>query len=123
MKRKKATKLKIWTPHRYLVAAIRKTWRWSPARAIVLKRVQVEDGWKCEQCSKVVTKDDYITKRGRKRKRINGAVDHIEPVGKQPKDFSEYPAYLKRMFCEVSNLQFLCTECHAPKSKAERGKK
>lgn len=111
---------KPWSPHKYLVAAARKTWQWSPSRTEVLKRVKIGiDEWRCEECLKAVTQVDYITKKGRKRKRIDGAVDHIKPVGKQPQSFEEWPAYLAKMYCPIENLMFLCTTCHAIKSKAE----
>ncbi len=117
-------KKKEWSPHRYLVAAARKTWRWSPARTAVLKRAQVDKThWKCEKCLKVVTKVDYITRSKSKNKRVDGAIDHITPVGKQPKTWEEYPDYYKRMFCDVDNYQFLCTDCHALKTQNERKKK
>ncbi len=113
-------KKKEWTPHKYLVAAARKTWRWSPARKSCLDVAEIAPNqWQCSQCRKCVTKIDYVTKRGRKRRKIDGAVDHKEPVGKQPKEWDEYPAYYRRMFCDNSNLQFLCTSCHKPKSLKE----
>lgn len=120
MPRKKAE----WSPHRYLVAAARKTWRWSPARTAVLKRVQADKThWKCEKCLKLVTKVDYVTRSKSKKKRIDGAIDHIIPVGKQPRTWEEYPDYYKRMFCDTSNYQFLCTPCHKVKTDAEKAKR
>lgn len=117
----KIKKIREWSPHKYLVSAARKTWRWSPERTSVLKRVHLDKlHWQCEKCGTLVTKIDYVTKKGRKRRKIDGAVDHIAPVGKQPRDWDEYPDYYRRMFCGKFNLQFLCTECHAPKSQAER---
>lgn len=119
-KAKKIREKKEWSPHKYLVAAARKTWRWSPARTAVLKRVKIDSNhWQCEKCNAIVTQLDVVTKRGRKRKKIDGAVDHILPVGKQPRDWAEYPDYYKRMYCDITNLQFLCTACHKPKSKTE----
>lgn len=120
MPRKKAP----WTPHRYLVAAARKTWRWSPPRKQVLDEAETSPRqWMCQKCLKCVTKIEYVTKKGRKRNKIDGAVDHIIPIGKQPRTWDEYPAYYKRMYCEKENLQFLCTACHAPKSKLESAKR
>lgn len=112
---------KDWSPHKYLVASARKVWGWSPLRNSVLKRSQIDkDSWKCEVCLKIVTKIVYFTKKGRKKRRINGAIDHIVPIGKQPKSFEEYPDYYKRLFCEVSNYQFLCKSCHDKKSEKEK---
>lgn len=113
---------KDWTPHKYLVAAARKTWRWSPARTQVLNRAKVDKGlWRCEQCQTVVGSIQYITKRGRKAKKIDGAIDHIQPIGTQPRDWSEYPTFYALVFCGIENLQFLCSSCHDTKSKKEAG--
>lgn len=115
---------KEWSPHRYLVAAARKIWRWSPERREVLKKAKAgKDQWTCEKCKTVFGIVEMVTKKGRKRKRMGGAVDHIVPIGKQPAKWSDYPAYYKRMFCPRTNLQVLCKACHDPKSKAERSKK
>lgn len=115
---------KEWNPHRHLVAAIRKVWRWSPERRDVLKRAKIDkDSWKCEKCNTVFGIADYVTKKGRKRRRMAGAVDHVIPIGKQPTKWSEYPKYLVRTFCALTNLQVLCKACHDFKSKGERQKR
>lgn len=51
---------------------------------------------------------------------MSGAVDHITPIGKQPRTFEEYPEYLKRHFCGEANLQVLCKECHLIKTQREK---
>lgn len=48
-------------------------------------------------------------------------VDHIKPAG-QLNDFKDLPGFTKRLFCEINNLQVLCTECHNIKTKND-GKK
>lgn len=113
-------KLKVWSPHKYLVCALRKVWYWSPERKAVLKAAQLaKDTWKCAVCSRSFLKLEYITKKGRKRRRMDGSVDHIIPLGTQPRSWTEYSSYLERLFCSVSNLQAICSTCHKPKSKAE----
>lgn len=113
-------KPKEFNPHKYLVAAARKTWRWAPQHKLVLKRAEVSKGsWKCEKCSKIVTRINYVTRRGRKARKIDGAVDHIVPVGKHPTEWGHYLEWFPRLFCSIENLMFLCTECHSIKSKAE----
>lgn len=62
---------------------------------------------------------NYVTKRGRKARKIDGAIDHIQPVGVGPKTFDEYPAWYKRLYCDISNLMFLCSACHSVKSAKE----
>lgn len=112
---------KEWTPHKYLVADARKRWRYSPARSAALKKAKLDIGtWRCTECSAIVGNIKYITKRGRKASKVDGAVDHIIPVGKQPRTWDDYPAYYRRMFCDSSNLAFLCTTCHDVKTAKER---
>lgn len=51
-----------------------------------------------------------------KRARLKLYADHIKPVGR----FSEEEnLYIKRMFCERTNLQPLCEKCHAKKTKKD----
>lgn len=123
MKKTKKVTLKVkkeWSPHKYLVAAARKVWRWSPARTAVINRAQTGYAtWKCESCQKEVGKVDVLSRRGARKQKIDGAADHIAPVGKQPKTWDGYPDFYRRLFCEEANYQFLCTQCHAVKTKAE----
>lgn len=49
-------------------------------------------------------------------------VDHIKPVipiGTKQKDLS-LDEYANRLYCNVSNLQVVCKDCHKTKSKNER---
>jgi 5-methylcytosine-specific restriction endonuclease McrA len=117
----KSKKEKIWTPHKYLVADARKRWRYSPARNEALKRAKADVGeWRCTECLTVVGTIKYLTKRGRKASKVDGAVDHIVPVGTQPRDWDDYPSYYRRMFCPTENLAFLCSKCHDAKTAVER---
>lgn len=115
---------KPWSPHKYLVAAARKTWRWSPERREALKNAQTgPNSWRCYICAKEVGKVSYLNKRGKKLKKIDGAIDHFIPVGKQPREWAEYPDYYAKMFCPVANLHFFCNPCHAAKTSLERAAK
>lgn len=54
-------------------------------------------------------------------KHIN--VDHICPAGSL-NSAQDLPGFVERLFCEVDNLQVLCTSCHDVKTKHEKnGKK
>ena len=46
-------------------------------------------------------------------------VDHITPVV-SPKGFITWDNFINNLFCDVSNLQILCKQCHAVKTKEER---
>lgn len=41
-------------------------------------------------------------------------VDHIEEVGPFKGNFDDY---IKRMYCDLTNLQVLCAKCHLKKTK------
>ena len=49
-------------------------------------------------------------------KKIN--VDHREPVGALNCS-ADLPGFVERLFCEVDNLQCLCSSCHDDKTKKE----
>lgn len=52
-------------------------------------------------------------------KKIN--VDHIIPAGSLNCS-ADLPGFVERLFCEVDNLQVLCTSCHDEKTKLEKKK-
>jgi len=49
-------------------------------------------------------------------KKIN--VDHVIPVGALNCS-QDLPGFVERLFCEVDNLQILCSTCHDNKTKLE----
>ena len=52
-------------------------------------------------------------------KKIN--VDHIVPAGSL-NCAQDLPGFVEVLFCEVCNLQVLCTDCHDYKTKLEKQK-
>lgn len=59
----------------------------------------------------------------------NIAVDHIEPVISLEEGFTNFDEYIRRLFCDQSNLQVLCNykderdgvrSCHKIKTAEER---
>lgn len=50
-------------------------------------------------------------------------IDHIEPVGSQPPwpptGDGEWDRYLAGLFCDETNLQALCVNCHKIKTREE----
>lgn len=49
-------------------------------------------------------------------------VDHINPAGTL-RCAEDLPAFVERLFCEVDNLQVLCTICHNIKTQKEKNGK
>jgi len=50
-------------------------------------------------------------------KKIN--VDHIVPAGTL-RCANDLPGFVDRLFCEIDNLQVLCSTCHDKKTKLEK---
>jgi len=48
------------------------------------------------------------------------AVDHIEPVIPADGTFTDWNTFVDRLWCEKSNLQRICDDCHAVKTEQER---
>jgi 5-methylcytosine-specific restriction endonuclease McrA len=93
-----------WNPHKYLVAAARRVWRWSPEKKAASELCALgKDKRKCAKCQQIFL-----------RKLVH--MDHIVPVGRQPQDWDDYPNYYRRMFCPASNIQGLCKSCHKKKT-------
>lgn len=74
-------------------------------RKVIGKLVNGKDKLKyfyfCDLCKKEFTSSSDLE------------VDHIEEVGPYNGDFNEY---IKRMYCDIDNLQNLCTHCHSVKT-------
>lgn len=102
---------KEWSPDRYLLAAFRKVFRWSPerkkalARAFKYKKGKIEF-YECEDCHTIVP---------RKQKQ----VDHIEPVIIPTMGFEGYDNLKIRMFVTADKLRVLCKVCHNIKTQKE----
>jgi 5-methylcytosine-specific restriction endonuclease McrA len=47
------------------------------------------------------------------------AVDHIKPVGSL-RSSDDLPFFIENLFCEVDNLQVLCSGCHDKKTFSEK---
>jgi len=50
-------------------------------------------------------------------KQIN--VDHIIPAGSL-NNSQDLPGFVERLFCEIDNLQVLCSDCHTKKTNDEK---
>lgn len=91
----------------FIVSTLRRaSYRW-PARSDALKAAKVAYGkYKCAQCNNIYARKDV-------------SIDHKEPViGVE--GFQTWDIYISRMFCEASNFQILCSDCHDAKSLAEK---
>jgi len=101
----------------FIRSALRQKSRWwkpiSQAKAKVkraykgpLKRQKFE--YQCAECSQWFPD-----------KKIN--VDHIIPAGTL-RCANDLPGFVERLFCEIDNLQCLCSDCHNKKTQSEKAK-
>jgi len=109
-----------WTTARYfsfIRSALRRAWTKYPVKYQVLNKARTpykgpdkRTKWlyKCAHCSNLFKSTEV-------------QVDHIQPAGTL-KDYSDLPQFVETLFCEESNLQVLCKECHNAKTKEERKK-
>lgn len=84
--------------------ATRQVWGWSYPRKLCVARATDKKGF-------VYCENPDCESEGKAVPRIY--VDHINPVGTVDSGF------LERLFCPSTQLQALCSACHAPKTKAE----
>ena len=92
------------------------TWKWPPVSE-VYKEARTKRGYYlCNSCKQEVT--TTITLNGKKHK--NAVVDHITPVVDPSDGFTNWGDFVERLYCEKTNLQVLCRECHTKKGEEER---
>ena len=60
-------------------------------------------------------------KRSKKGSKV--AIDHVIPVIDPQVGFVDFNTYFARMWCDLSNLQKICGDCHQAKTNAERFQK
>ena len=54
----------------------------------------------------------------------NAQVDHFIPVIEEDGTFVDWNTYIKRLWCDKSNLKVICKDkCHAQKTQEERKKR
>ena len=124
---------------RYGVLKVRNNGRWTEARfrSFIISALRGAHGkwgvkhdvkksawvsrgvYRCEACKKEGS-STLPPLEGRKRKRNNAAVDHIDPVVEPEVGFVDWNTYINRMFLEASGYQVLCYKCHAGKTAEER---
>lgn len=91
------------------------TRKWKPIQECK-KNARTRRGfYRCAECKKEVP---ATTKVGTKRKN-NIHVDHIKPIIDPAVGFTTWDDCIERMFCELDNLQALCTKCHDKKCAEE----
>jgi 5-methylcytosine-specific restriction endonuclease McrA len=101
----------------FIKSLLRKgTMRWAPKNLVLKEARTVKGVYLCAGCKEEVP---VTVKKDGKRVR-NVFVDHINPIVSVETGFTSWDEYINRMFCEVDNLQVLCSDCHTIKTAKER---
>lgn len=92
---------------RYIVAGLRKSFRYWPPRAEIRRIAHKGPSgyFMCQECG------DYFVKQ-------DTHIDHILPVV-GPNGIDSWDDYISRLFCSVENLRIICKPCHKRKTNAE----
>ncbi len=113
---------KTWNQEAAIRGALRRTFSRSPIIREVLFKVRREvpkfnkDGsrakkdavqYRCNVCQTFVGSTKV-------------SVDHISPVVSVTDGFLDFNTFIQRLFCDATNLQVICDECHNTKTQAER---
>jgi hypothetical protein len=111
----------VWTDGRlksFITSVLRGGYRRYPAKYEVLKEASV--GKKLNKTTKRMA-EHFICNHCKKEypgKEVN--VDHIRPVVDPQVGFVSWDEFISRLFCDKSNLQVLCSDCHTVKTANER---
>lgn len=93
------------------------TRKWAPIQKCKKKAHVARGLYKCDECGQEVPPTVFDEE---KRKRVkNIFVDHIVPIIDPAVGFTTWDECIERMFCDSSNLQLLCKQCHSSKSQEE----
>lgn len=93
------------------------TRKWAPIQQCK-KRANISRGlYKCECCGNEVPPTIFDDDKRKRMKNI--FVDHMVPIIDPAVGFTTWDECIERMFCNSSNLQLLCKDCHSIKSREE----
>jgi len=89
---------------------------WKPISDTIKLARQTRGVYLCNGCDELVP--NSIVVDGKRKKNV--FCDHISPVVDPLTGFSGWDDFVNNLFCETSNLQLLCSECHNTKTKQEQ---
>lgn len=92
---------------KFSCSTLRRYWKKTPMASIARQKARKAIGrYECNKCKNLFSDKD-------------GQLDHINPVVEPLIGFVDLNTFASRLFCDESNLQFLCTGCHSEKTQVE----
>lgn len=110
-----------WTDSRFksfIVSLLRSGFRRFPNKFNVLKAAFTEQ--KKNKSSGRLAKHYKCASCGEDFPQTQIQIDHINPIVDPQIGFTTWDDFISRLYCEESNLQCLCLECHKIKTKQEK---
>ncbi len=92
--------------------------KWPPKHKVVQEARKERGVYLCAGCQQLVPATTKSTKNSGRDKNV--FVDHIDPIVDPAVGFTTWDDFIKNLYCDSTNLQLLCGECHAKKSAEER---
>lgn len=90
----------------FVIATLRRaSYRWKPRSEARVNARTGRNQYTCNSCKGTFSRKE--TK-----------VDHIQPVVLLS-GWDSYEGFIERLFCDISNMQLLCSGCHKIKTKQE----
>lgn len=110
------------------VMVARQAWRRAFSRSPVVVEMMKENRRKVPRYNKdgsrhkIDANEHLCNVCGEWKRSVKGSkvvIDHIQPVVDPKVGFVDFNTYFKRMWCDKSNLQKICGECHRKKTNEE----
>lgn len=99
-----------------IVSALRRLWFQSEARQEALRDARISRGvYLCAKCGKNVPASLKMPNGTIRKVAVDHKVRVVPATG-----FDSWDGFLNRLFCEQSELQVLCYDCHHEKTQRER---
>jgi 5-methylcytosine-specific restriction endonuclease McrA len=98
-------------PIKFAKTTVRRFWKKTPMVSITIQRARRSRGrYECASCNNLFSKKET-------------QVDHIDPVVDPKVGYVDLETWVKRLLCDDSNLQVICTECHSKKTSSENAER
>ncbi len=110
--------LKTW-----VIWALRKaSYRWPPRQQALRDAAATREDYNkygAERVSKLVRNFYWCAKCEEVFSRKGVSIDHVVPVVDTRMGWQGFDEFIRRMFCDVSGFQILCSNCHDTKTQRE----